>query len=335
MSTQQPSSTSPDEMDIQDVFSLFQRTWYRFLAVIFKGFDFLFKFWWLVALLIIGGIVLGYFSDNSSGYKARLVLKTNYESQSYVYNAVIQFNENLSEGDVPFMQSVGLNPAEPEISTVEIEPVIDVLGLMDKIETSDRVLETVIEELEVEDDAEIFGTNRFYRNYKYHILTVELSSEEGTKAIDALLKYINDSEYAKKLAVEGEKNFREQIAHNERTIAQIDKVADAYGASTELATGDLDKLSFYNNASNIDLRELFEYKGQLTEETKQLKNEVVEVGEVGVIVSEPEIWKDSSLLDKKYIIYPIFFVFMFCFLAAVRFTYITLRRKVKEADLLD
>ena len=106
MSTQQPSSMHPDEMDIQDVFSLFQRSWYKFLALIFRAIDFIFKFWWIIALLIIGGVVLGYFSDNSSNYKSRLVLKTNYQSQSYVYNAVIQFNLNISEGDVAFMKAV-------------------------------------------------------------------------------------------------------------------------------------------------------------------------------------------------------------------------------------
>lgn len=335
MSTQQPSSMHPDEMDIQDVFSLFKRVWYRFLAMVFKGFDFIFKFWWIIALIIIGGIVLGYFSDNEPGHKARLVLKTNYESQSYVYNAVHQFNQNLSEGDVEFMQANGINPSDPEISKIEIEPVIDVIGLMDQMETSNRTLEVIIEELEVEDDAELFSTDRFLRNYKYHILNIDLSGPEQKEAVQAFLNFVNNQPYAKALAAEGKKNFEEQIERNETTIAHIDNVADAYAKSTDAAMSDPENLSFYNNATNLDLREMFDYKSELVEATKVLKNEIVGVSDVAVVLGNIETWKEPSLLDKKYVIYPVMFVFIFLFLVAVRFIYITTRRKVQAADLLD
>ncbi len=334
MSTQ-PSSTHPDEMDIQDIFSLFKRSWYSFLALIFKGIDFIFKFWWILALLIVGGITLGYFSDNSSGYKSRLILKTNYQSQSYVYNAVIQFNQNISEGDVEFMQSVGLNPADPGIGKVSIEPVIDVVGLLDNIETSNRTLEAVIEQLEVEDDSELFATDRFYRNYKFHVVEIEMSAEKDVAAIDAFMNYINEQPYARALANEGKKNFAERIARNEKSIEQIDKVVDAYAETAEIARGSLDNLAFYNNPSNVNLREIFMYKTELVTETQQLKNEMVEVGDTAVVVSSIQTSKDSSITDKKYIIYPILFVFVFLFLAGVRFTYVTMRKKVQEANLLD
>jgi len=77
------------------------------------------------------------------------------------------------------------------------------------------------------------------------------------------------------------------------------------------------------------------YKTELVAETERLKNELVEVGDAAVIVSSVQTSKDPSLTDKKYIIYPVLFVFIFSVLAVLRYTYVTMRKKVEEANYLD
>ncbi|MGK0251941.1 MAG: hypothetical protein ACI81G_001381, partial [Gammaproteobacteria bacterium] len=221
MSTQQTSS-QVDEMDLTDIFALFKRSFYKFLALCFKAIDFIFKFWWAILILIIAGAALGYFTKGKPYYTSSLVIQTNFDSQPYVYNAIDQFNKNLGENDVIFIKSVGLDPANPGIGEVAIQPVIDVVGLMEGMKVSERTLGTIIEELYVDDETELFASDRFYTNYKYHKLEVGLSGEESLKSIDALMGYINNQPFMQTLKKEVVKNLKDRIAKNEKTLVQID-----------------------------------------------------------------------------------------------------------------
>ena len=183
MSAPQSVSNVDQEMDLKDIFTLFQRTFYKFLALCFKAIDFIFKFWWIILLLIIAGAVVGFFSKGKPTYRSEVVVQSNFDSQAYLYNAIKQFDENLSEKDSVFLRSVDLALENTLIKSVEIKPVIDVMGLIEDIKTSDRTLTTIIKELEVSDEEELFASDRFYTNYKYHKLTVDLASEEAKSQI--------------------------------------------------------------------------------------------------------------------------------------------------------
>lgn len=335
MSTQTPSSSSSEEMDLTDVFELFQRWFYSFLAHVYRGIAFAFKYWWIFVILIAGGIALGYFTKDEPTHKASLILKTNFGSQSYVYNAIEQFNSNLEENDVAFMKSLGLDPEDPGVYDVTIEPVVDVVGLLDNIETSNRALETVIDKIELENDEALFSTDYFYKNYNYHKMTLEVSASQGKLSIEALLKFINDQPYIKELSVEARKNYKEKVEQNETTIAQINKIVEVYSTAAEIANNTSSSLSFYNNPTSLNMREIFLYKTELMAGTEKLRNEWIGFTDAAVIVSSIETSKDVGLLDKKEIIYPILFVFLFCFLASMRYFYKLFKVKLQEENLLD
>ena len=74
-----------------------------------------------------------------------------------------------------------------------VDPIIDVVNLLEMVKTGDRNLETVLGELNYEDDKEIFATDRFYSSYKYHKLILEMSPTAGQKQIDALMDYVNNN----------------------------------------------------------------------------------------------------------------------------------------------
>lgn len=328
-------TTSQDEMDLTDVFALLKRWFYRFLAVCFKAIDFLLKFWWAIVALIVAGIALGIVTMGEPDYKATLILQTNFKTQPYVYNAVEQFNFNLKEDDSLFLKKVGLDPLEPGISKVELFPVIDVVDLLENVKTGDRNLETVIGELEVHEDVELFSSDRFYSSYTYHKLHIELSEKAGQKEIDALLKYINDRPLIKAISTEARKNKIEHIARNEQMLDQMDQVVESFIVTAEVANKNSGSMSFYNNSSNVDLRQLFVQKAELVLETEELKNELVTLEDAAVIVSEVQPSIDQGILDKKYILYPLVFVFLFMLIAGTIRTYRSVRRTLQQEQYLD
>lgn len=334
MSTQQTSS-QVDEMDLTDIFALFKRGFYKFLALCFKAIDFIFKFWWVILILVIAGAALGYFTKGKPYYTASLVIQTNFDSQPYVYNAIGQFNDNIGENDVDFIKSVGLDPGNPGIGEVTIQPVIDVVGLMEGMQVSERTLGTIIEELYVDDEIELFASDRFYSNYKYHKLEIGLSGEESLKSIDALMSYINDQPFMQGLKEEVVKNLEDRIAKNEKTLVQIDDLIANYSKNADLANRTSSSLTYFNNQNNLNVNGTLTFKNELIVETETLKNDLITYTDAAVIVSDLQTSTERKLKDKKEIIYPILLVFLFLFFAGIRFAYVSLRKEVQEQQLLD
>jgi len=336
MSTQKTSDASIDEMDLTDIFSLFKRGFYWFLALCFRAVDFMLKFWWVLLILIALGVAAGKFLKGETKYRSTLIVQTNFESQPYVYNAVEQFVNNLSEKDTIFINEIGFDIESPEIGGAEINPIIDVTGLLEELKGNDsRSLSTVIKELSVEDDTEVFASDRFYSNYKYHKLEVYLRMADSKQPIERLLKYINDQPQISEIKESAVKNLEERIAQNEKTLNQIDALIDNYTNNIGTAVEAAKDLSFYNNQNNLNINGVLALKNTLVEETEKLKNEFVTYSDAVVVISDIQTSKDEGLRDKKHIMYPIILVFLFLFLAAIRYTYKTLRTQLVEENLLD
>lgn len=336
MSAPQSSSGTDQEMDLTDIFTLFQRNFYKFLAGCFKAIDFILKFWWVILLLIIAGATIGYFTKRKPSYRSTILVQSNFDSQAYLYNAIQQFEDNLSEKDSVFLKNVGLPVKETPIIGVKIKPVINVLGLVEELKASDRALSIIIQELEVDDDEELLASDRFYTNYKYHKLTVDLASEEAKSQIAKVIDFVNNKPFIQRIKDERIQNLKERIAQNESIMVQSDALIKSYTQSAELSNQIAnEKLSFFNNSNNLNVDGILNFKNTLAIETEQLKNDLVESLDAVVVISDLQTAKKESLKDKKEVIYPILLVFIFLFFAAVRYLYVSLRRDVEAQNLLN
>ncbi|MEP0263382.1 hypothetical protein [Dokdonia sp.] len=336
MSASQPAPSADQEMDLTDIFALFQRLFYKFLALCFKAVDFVFKFWWIILLLIIGGATIGYLTKSDPSYRSIVVVQSNFDSQAYLYNAIKQFDDNLSEKDSVFINSVGLTTEGTSIKGVKIGPVVDVMGLIGELKVSDRNLTTIIKELEVDDDTELFASDRFYTNYKYHRLIIDLRNEEAKKDIVKITDYINKKPFIQKIKEERTKNIQERIDQNELLIQQSDALIENYTKNADLSNQITnEKLSFFNNSNNLNVNGILTFKNDLAIETETLKNDLAESLDAVVVISDLQTAKMESFKQRKEIIYPVVFVFVFLFLAGIRFTYLSLRKEVEAQNLLD
>ena len=336
MSASQPASGADQEMDLTDIFTLFQRIFYKFLALCFKAIDFIFKSWWIILLLIIGGATFGYFTKGEPSYKSVIVVKSNFGSQAYLYNAIKQFDDNLSEKDLVFMESNGLTAEDTSIKGVEIEPIIDVITLMKNLEkNSDRALNTVVKELEGKDDQELFASDRFYTNYGHHKLIVYLKNEEAKKDIEKIIDFVNNQPHIKIIKEKNLKNVDERIMRNETTISQLDELIENYTKQPDLSSLNKEQLAFFNNSNEIDFGDILTIKRDLIVNTEFLKNELAESSDTVVAVSDIQATKNDSFKNRKEIIYPTVLVLIFLSLAGLRFTYLSLRKEVEAQNLLD
>ncbi|WP_299213908.1 hypothetical protein [uncultured Dokdonia sp.] len=336
MSAPQSSSGADQEMDLTDIFALFQRNFYKFLAGCFKAIDFILKSWWVILLLIITGATIGYFTKGKPDYRSTVVVQSNFDSQAYLYNAIQQFDDNLSEKDSIFLKGIGLPIKETPIKGVQIRPVIDVMRLVEDLKASDRTLGIIIQELEVDEDEELFASDRFYTNYKYHKLTVDLRSEEAKSQIAKVIDYVNNNPFIQRIKEERVQNIKERIAQNESIMVQSDALIDSYTKSADLSNQiSNERLSFFNNSNNLNVNGVLTFKNTLAIETEQLKNDLAESLDAVVVISDLQTAKKESFKDKKEVIYPILLVFIFLLFAGVRYTYSSLRREVEAQNLLN
>ena len=326
-----------DEIDLSDIFSLFKRWIYWGLALMFKAIDFLFKFWWLVLLLIAAGVVVGLFTTSAPSYKASLIVKTNYDSQAYTYNAIEQLNTKIKDGDGTYISENGLAGKDEGIILAEITPIVDVVTLLNEISNSDsRSLSSVLKELSVSDDGdvELFASDRFYSNYNYHKLDIALIGQEKSY-VNALLDYINNQPQILKIKEGYLANLDERIADNTKTIDQIDVLIKNYADNMSVVAKNASKLTYYNNQNNININGALDLKNKLIIESEELKNDRITATDALVIISDVQIVKDISFKDKKHLYYPVILVFLFLLIAAVRYAYTSMRKRLVQENLLD
>ncbi len=332
------SSTSEnaiDELDLSDLFSLIKRWTYSILALAFKALDFLIKFWWIVLALIVIGIVLGKFTTSPVPYKATVIVKTNYDSQPYVYNAIEQLASKISDRDSQFIKTNKLRSGDDQVLNAQITPIIDVTSLLQGVSKIDtRSLSSILKELSVEDDVELFASDRFYSNYAYHKLEVNLLGQDSNY-INNVLDYVNNQPVILDIKNGYIKNQQDRINANDKTIDQINELVSSYSSSINTVSKNAENLAYYNNQNNINVNGILDIKNQLILETEELKNDQITSTEALVALSDIQIVEDIGLKDKKHIYYPVLFVFLFMLLAGTRFTYKALRKQLVQENLLD
>jgi len=319
MSNHNNEPSVQQEIDLADIFSLIGRFFKGIVYFFFKILDFMIKRWWIFLLLIIVGASLGYFTKSEPSYKANLLIKTNFKSQSYVYTAIQQFSDNLAEGDTDFITSLGKNP--------ETYSIVEVLDIIAYIGENDRVLGEMTREFKLEDDKELFATDRFLSTYKFHKLELGLSSDKQLEDIQSLLSFINDNEYARGLKAQGIKSHKEFLESQEKSIEQIDKLIESNNVENGFTNSTAGEGFYFNNRS-YDIAGLFDIKTILTKSLEEYKTDKVSYTDVAVIVSDIQASRESSILDNMIVIYPIIFVSLFLILAGIINAFIAYKKEI-------
>ncbi|TVZ52660.1 hypothetical protein [Dokdonia sp. Hel_I_53] len=317
MSNHYNDATTYQETDLTDIFSLIGRFFKGILHFFFRILEFIIRMWWVFLLLIIAGVALGYTSSINTSYTANLLIKTNFKSQSYVYTAIKQFDKNLAEGDVNFIKNFNRSPKSFTISSVKIDPVVEVLDLISYIGENDRALGEMTREFKVEDDKELFATDRFLSTYKFHKLEITLNSDQQLEDIKALMSFINEQPYAKDLKSKGVESHNELLNSQIKSIEQVNKLIDSYGTEMNVK-GSIPDEAFYFNNMSANLSGLFDIKTTLVNNLEEYRNDEVSNKDVAVIVSDIQASKSDSLFNNWILIlYPLILVVLFLILAGI------------------
>ena len=263
--------------------------------------------WKKLLVVIIAGILFGYFQTDSklpNAKEATLLVKINFDAGNYVYDAIDLINLKIkSEENDFFVEDMKLN-ADEVIDEVSISPVIDIKDIMNKnIEANE--IRALFDNLEYEDG--FLVTEGFKSDYDYHFIKVSVSKNSSIKTINKMVQYFNNNPLFLELKERNFQRISSIIYDNEQTINQIDKLIEHYTSDNKVNNSQT-----YIDNKDINPNEIIKTKISLQNRNEQLKDQNITNKETVMLINEANVLiEDGSIISNKMLYYPLLFVIVY------------------------
>ncbi|HET8886114.1 MAG TPA: hypothetical protein VFM70_07165, partial [Salinimicrobium sp.] len=267
------NSNTSDEIELGALFNAIKSFFKRILILIYRAFRFILKSWLVILVLIIIGAIVGYFlqQENKGKKEAVLIVQTNFNSTSYVYNAVNQINESAFDKE---------NEEFEEIDKIEIKPVIDVSNLFDEFHVDRNAVLLLLENYQEEEGPQ--SLEAFTPQFRFHEITVVFDHEATEKSIDKLISYLQKNTLLQEMKEVSLKNYEERLVYNREMVQQIDEVMATISESNETGNG-----LVLMGENGLPLNELLYLKRSLLHENDEITRDILAQQELVVLVNKP------------------------------------------------
>jgi hypothetical protein len=302
-------STVDDEVDISEVLKAIK----NFLRNIVKGIINVFYFFYKHKLVLLGlivlGVVLGYFYEQNTQktYKNDILVIPNFGSADYLYSKVEALDNKLAIDDSLFIKSI-FGKAHKKVSSIEIEPVIDIYSFVSQREANQELFQLLFEE---EANVDFVENPINSRNFKYHRIHLWVKGESNHEEIsEALITYLNTNEYFNSLKSNTLNNLDLQLSENKKIIQQIDEILLSEKSDKSVVL-DQNSLSFSDNRG---LGELLKQKDGLVKQQEVIiQSKINFTNVIGFVDSNYKIFDNEELLKKSKVkLFPVLFIAIYC-----------------------
>lgn len=315
-----------DEIDLGYLFNAVGKSYRNTVRLGFSALDFLLKYWYIALILIVGGAAGGYFWQQSEarGKTAKVLVRVNFDGAGYLYQTVELMQKKIDQSDKSFMEAVGLDMEDPELVSIAVTPVVRMQDIVSRFEDSNRSLESVLKNVEFEEDDEFALYKTFDTDYRYHNLEVGFKAHGKEQIISALLAYINNNPAIEQMREMSVNNLQDQLRSKQQTVMQIDTLIKELRDATKKQTSGSGTLIV---EKDDDFDQLIRSKVEIQNEIKLLREELILTEQTVVPMSNLAVYpSDRSFFERRMIMLPAVLFGGFCLLAFFRFMYVRLRR---------
>jgi len=319
------TQSSSDEIDLGVVFEKIK----SFFKSILIGIVQIFQFFWNHKFMLLGLLVVGlgirYYlkSTTDSTYANQFLIRTNYKSTEYVYSKVSSINSKIETQDTIFLKEI-FGKDYKRIRKVEVNPVIDVYGLVNESEENKEAFELLLDEFGdfafLEEDINI-------NEYPTHKLNIYIKGKKGNKSLATnLYNYLADNPFFIELKNSALENLKEQLRENKIIRSQIDEIIEEHKGDLSFSSTDNNSINFSGsqnllgllNQKRILLRDDLAIKSQLSSEDDVLK----------IVDSSFEVFDKKS--TPSYLVFPFAFVGLYCLIFFFKFLRRNTQKFLKE-----
>ncbi|MDA9356894.1 hypothetical protein OAA78_00235 [Flavobacteriaceae bacterium] len=307
------------EIDLIILINKIKSTFLKQVLCLFKGVKFLTKQWKAFVLLIIVGIIIGFFNgaQTDSQKEATVLLKVNFDAVNYVYDAVSLINQKIEANDLDFFNEIGMTTDELDLFELTISPVVNLQEIVENESFKANEIKTLFENLNFDNNLSM--TNSFISNYKYHSLTFSFSSLADGQSVDKVINFLNNNPLFKELKLRKNNSITDRVKANENTIEQINNIILKY---TGELSANLTSSQLYIDNKDIRPNELIATKMELLKEIELLKEEKIYSNNTVIVINNSNlVVENKSLKDNKLVYYPFILCFIFIVIQIAKNTY--------------
>jgi hypothetical protein len=329
------NQNNSEELDLSLITDKIRGLYHSALISLYKIFNFFIKSWIVILVLIAIGATLGYFKTNDTPEReTKLYVRVNGNSGAIVYDALNQLQFKIQEKDSVLLEKKGFfKNSIYFIHSLEIEPLVNILEIIDATEANNRNLETVMDQAQYED--ELLTSEVFIPQYRYHKITLTGDYWSSQKTIDELVLYLNDNPVLIKQNDLIKESLAFRIARNFESISFMDSIFDTYGRPiSELTKDAASEFSMVDiNVTNIHM--LFEQKSLLMEQNEKLQLHLLNQDKTVSLINKPMLAVKKSILDIKMLTYPIYLIILFVLLSMMRYYFHKAKALSRQQNILE
>lgn len=302
------SSNSQDqEIDLGQVFTKIGSLIQKGIDSIFDLFLFLKRNFLILGILLISGIVLGFFLDqNNKSYNHEIIVIPNFGSTDYLYSKVDLLASKRKENDTSYLSSIGIKNIK-KFGAIKIEPITDVYKFIQNNDTNFELIRLMAEDGDLE---KIIEDDLTSKNYPYHLIKFSTTEETTIDATsNPILNYLNNSEYYKTIQKEYVNNIKLKMISNDSTISQINGLIENFKKST-VNNQKSQNLIYYNE--NNQINEIIKTKDALISEQGGHRINLINYDStIKVVSSTINLKNNKGLNGKMKLFMPLLFFVLF------------------------
>lgn len=243
-----------EEIDLGDLFKLFKKGLNKIGHFILAVIIFLKKNAIILLALIITGIVIGYFIQNSS--ESSVTLQSFYGSQDYLYKSVNELNWEIKNKTDLLAEEFNINPDTLKLIKLEIKPLERVTDLSKEKKEYITLLKEEGSYTQEDLMAIVLRSSGLHKLIITHPENFNVSGFFD-KFEEKLLKNKSFTEIHQTEI----KNLKESVETYRESIRQIDTILSSYNAKlNEKSEGNA---TFYSSENNLNVGEIISEKRDL------------------------------------------------------------------------
>ncbi|MFV5701381.1 hypothetical protein ACM55F_05865 [Flavobacterium sp. XS2P12] len=308
MNKNDPNNQEDQEIDLTQISKKIRSFFEGINTMIFKCIQFFVKNAIVISILVLVGVGLGIFLDQTQKtYNHQIIATPNFGSTDYLYSKIDLIESKIKEGDTVFLKEIVGIKKPKEIIKIEIKPITDVYKF---IENKTENFELIKLMAEGGDIKKILEDNLTSKNYTLHTITFKTQKiTNDAETVQPILIYLNETDYYKKVQKETVNNIQIKMIQNDTIISQINGVLNGFSSMVNGAQKS-DKLVYYNE--NTQLNDVIKTKETLINEQGIHRVELVGLDKIIKDNSATlNIENTNSVKGKLKLVLPVLFLFLF------------------------
>lgn len=296
-----------DEVDVFELFGYIGKGFNNLGNAILRFFNFLMRNIIVLVILIIIGVVAGYFIDKTTPElrKTQALVVSSFGSSEYLYKSIQEMESKFSHSEEGFFKEMGLTKKEINRISLKIEPVIAVHEITRE---EQAFLEQLGDNESLNEEQKQAILNRSYQNHR--ITLFHPAGVNAQKLMRKIIDHLRQNSHYEKVFDNSHEILQRQIKSNLFVLAQIDTLFKNYSKNIG-NTAALGENLVYSNSLNLG--QLLEMRMDLQTKTSELIIKNIENTTFLKILSigNPSALKNATLSSKKMLFLPLLFIGLF------------------------